>query len=643
MSLLPRTEPLSERERCLIDVVKDSYQSSRQSGQVVCIEDLWQSFPESMQLIALAELLLLEFRLRRAADDTFSLADYSQRFPGQSVLIADLFAQDAASDSTPATIARLVETTDFAETLIVGLSPDQPNFPKVTVTLDEKLVPQQFGRYQIERELGRGGMGAVYLALDEQLDRKVAIKIPFFKDEEDRVEAVERFYREARAMATVRHANLCPVFDVGQFEQWHFLTMAFIDGQTLADKLKEAGSLPVIQAVTLMKTVALAMQNAHEAGIVHRDLKPSNIMLTSDLEPIIMDFGLARRQREGEVDLTSSGTIMGSPSYMSPEQVESRLSEIGPATDVWAMGVILYQMLAGKRPFEGSVASIFGQIVSCEPEPPSSLQTEVSPELDAVCLKAMSKSPSQRQASAAELAKDLSQSLAPSGEASVSIHLELNSGITSSQSMTIGRGETVSVSRSRREVVRRQVTVAIFNYEADDSSLNQSSGSHSELLHQQSQSFAAFISERVAQLGGVTVPSSGQEVIACFGFPQAVDDAPQRAVRVALQVMRDLATSGASNLSLPSATEAWVVVHVGEAAVEERKTLQGMEVSLAGEAHSTATRLSTVAEPGMIVISSVTHQQIGSSFECKSLGERRVRGLAQPVELFKVAIDATSS
>ena len=120
-----------------------------------------------------------------------------------------------------------------------------------------------------------------------------------------------------------------------------------------------------------MKTVALALHKAHEAGIVHRDLKPSNIMLTSELEPIVMDFGLARRESAGEIDITQSQAVLGSPAYMAPEQVEARHDEVGPATDVYAMGVILYQMVTGQRPFQGSMASIFGQIVSREPDPPS--------------------------------------------------------------------------------------------------------------------------------------------------------------------------------------------------------------------------------------------------------------------------------
>ena len=562
------------------------------------------------------------------------------------------------------------ETAAIEPTLMVERGRQIPHSATEASARDRKTIPEQFGRYRIERELGRGGMGAVYLAHDGQLDRKVALKIPFFKDEDD-IEAIERFYREARAMATVQHANLCPVFDVGQFEQWHFLTMAFIDGQPLSKQLKEAGTLATIHAVTLLRKVAIAVQKAHESGIVHRDLKPSNIMLTSDHEPIIMDFGLARRRSPGEAELTQSGAVFGSPAYMAPEQVEARHHEIGPATDVYALGIILYQLVTGHRPFEGSTASIFGQIVSRTPAPPSSLRRDLPPDLDAICLKALSKSPSQRHASAAEFAEDLTRFLARSGDLSptMSFRPDPDSKSTGSKSGSDHASDVSSASRSRREAELRQVTIAIFNYESDDSSLADASASHSEQLHEQAQSFAAFVSEQVAKLGGVTVLGSGQEVITCFGFPQAFEDAAQRAVRVALQVMGDFAASGRSpgpcglddsamvgnhpthkgsgysspnNSNLPHAKQAWVTIHSGEAVAEELGDATGSGISLVGDARNMAVRLNTIAEPGSIVLSAITHQRVALFFECESLGAQRVRGMAQPVELFKVIKEAAS-
>ena len=274
-------------------------------------------------------------------------------------------------------------------------------------------IPREFGRYRVIRLLGQGGMGAVYLALDQQLGREVALKIPTIRRDDQ--SAVERFFREARAMATMQHQHLCPVFDVGEHAGQLFMTMAFISGQTLAQVLNERGTLPEAMVAAFLRKVALALHRAHTAGIVHRDLKPANIMLNADGEPVVMDFGLARFNRAGEAEITQSGAIMGSPAYMAPEQVESQLDRIGPATDVYALGVILYQMLCGRRPFEGSAVSVLRQIGVKTPERPQSIRSDVSAELEAICLKAMSTEIEARYPTADALAEALKQFLRQAG------------------------------------------------------------------------------------------------------------------------------------------------------------------------------------------------------------------------------------
>ncbi len=640
-----RNESLNPLDQHSLNVAKDAFRSSWESGLPLRIEDCLQVFSDSLRPTALRELLLLEANFRRAAGDPCSLAEYATRFPEHAELIAQVFSASLPLNKTPSANSPKGETIDNGLTLLVGGQQNLQQSAPVNPSTDTKSVPKQFGRYHIDRELGRGGMGVVYLAHDAQLDRKVALKIPFFKDDEDGPESVERFYREARAMATVQHANLCPVFDVGKFERWHFLTMAFIDGQPLSKHLKDAGTLATNDAVTLLRKVAAAVQKAHESGIVHRDLKPSNIMLTSDNEPVIMDFGLARRRSAGEAELTQSGAVFGSPAYMAPEQVEARHNEIGPATDVYALGVILYQLLTGHRPFEGSAASIFGQIVSRPPASPSSFRSDLPPEIDAICLKALAKSPSERHASAAEFAdelarfSDMPRDLSPT----ISFRPDLDSRSAGARSGSDRDSDTPSVSRSRRDAELRLVTIAIFNYETDESSFVESSAaSHSEQMHEQAQSFASFVSEQVARLGGVTVLGSGQEVITCFGFPQAFEDAAQRAVRVALQVMNELAATAPNSVGMPAAGQAWVTIHSGEAVAELLSDAKGAGISLVGDARNMAVRLNSVAELGSIVLSSVTHQRVALYFECETLGAQRVRGMAQPVELFKVVKEAAS-
>ena len=212
-------------------------------------------------------------------------------------------------------------------------------------------------------------------------------------------------------MATLRHANLCPVFDVGEIAGVHYLTMAFIDGHPLTDYLKKGKPLPSRRVAAVIRKLAIALDIAHKAGIVHRDLKPANIMIDEHKEPIIMDFGLARRQIEGEAELTHSGAILGTPAFMSPEQVEGRQDKIGPVTDVYALGVILYQMICGQLPFSGTVGSVMAKILTEEPRTPHEVNSDVDLGLQAVCQKAISKAIDGRYASAQELAADLAKVL----------------------------------------------------------------------------------------------------------------------------------------------------------------------------------------------------------------------------------------
>jgi len=269
-------------------------------------------------------------------------------------------------------------------------------------------IPNPFGRYNITRLLGRGGMGAVFLAHDTQLDRPVAIKIPTFRGTLSASQK-ERFFREARAVASLRHPNICPVLDVEEEQGILYLTMAFIDGQTLATKLA-AGAMEQTGAGKLIRRVARAMQAAHELGTIHRDLKPANIMIDDDGSPVVMDFGLARKgEADGEdeqpaaastvvdVGLTQVGSVLGTPAYMPPEQATGDLDAIGPRSDVYSLGAVLYECLTGKRPFEGpDTASVIKKILHT---PPRRLRDHVQgldPALEAVCLKALAKRPEDR-------------------------------------------------------------------------------------------------------------------------------------------------------------------------------------------------------------------------------------------------------
>jgi len=257
----------------------------------------------------------------------------------------------------------------------------------------------KFGRYQIIREIGKGAMGTVYLAEDTHIGRQIALKTPHFK-EDPTGEQAERFFREARAAGNLRHPNICPIHDFGQIDGKHFISMAYIEGRPLSAFIRPDKPQTERQILIVVRKAALALQEAHDHGIVHRDLKPANIMVDKKSEPIIMDFGLARQTlRESDIRLTQTGNIIGTPAYMSPEQVGGEPDKIGPPTDQYSLGVILYELLTCQLPFRGSVMAVMSQVLTSEPPPPSQLRSDLDPRIEAVCLKMMAKKPSERFAS----------------------------------------------------------------------------------------------------------------------------------------------------------------------------------------------------------------------------------------------------
>jgi serine/threonine protein kinase len=286
---------------------------------------------------------------------------------------------------------------------------------------------ESFGRYQIARQLGRGAMGAVYLAYDSQLQRYVALKTPFLGDNPL---TVQRFYREARATAQLRSPFICPIYDVGQISGIYFISMAFIDGKSLGQVIADGQLRNLDRIAEIVKKIARGLQKAHDQGIIHRDLKPDNIMLDGDGEPIVMDFGLARRM-DDEVQITMAGRILGTPAYMSPEQVEGNSKKIGPPTDIYSLGAVLYQMLTMRLPFQGSLTAVLRKVGSEEPPKPSSIAPEVianSP-LERICLKMMAKKISDRYASMADVVAALDGKL--EGEQTLAAKPSLFKKITS--------------------------------------------------------------------------------------------------------------------------------------------------------------------------------------------------------------------
>ncbi len=407
-----------------IDELCVEFEGALASGQRLSIETCLKRAGASLQPTLFRELLETLLTFQRRSGQPVAAAEFLNRFLTYTAIVEDVFAGLPDMVSSEATV-----TIENFDTESLELPHAESEAPADDSPLDETIVtpkfrpaeasgqssvelPCRFGRYELRQLLGQGGMGSVYLAYDPDLDRKIAIKFPGFEDRPDiRKIAIERFRREARSMATLHHPHLCPVYDVGEIDGQHYLTMAYVEGQSLT-----GASLSQADAVRVVAMTARAVQAAHDEGIIHRDLKPSNILLNAKGEPVVMDFGLASRDAVAEAELTHSGVIIGSPAYMAPEQVEAAHDKIGPQTDVYALGVILYQLLTDRRPFEGAGLSVLGQISSGErPAPPSQIAA-VSPSLEAVCLKAMAHDRGDRFQSAAELAEALDRALADSDE-----------------------------------------------------------------------------------------------------------------------------------------------------------------------------------------------------------------------------------
>jgi serine/threonine protein kinase len=317
------------------------------------------------------ELLLLEVDYRCQAGEQLTPDDYHPRFPHDGELIREVFRRSFDPADAPA--------------------------------LGTKV--RYFGDYQLLEEIARGGMGIVYKARQLSLNRVVALQLVLsgqFASEEE----VERFRREAEAAANLDHPNIVAIHEVGQHEGQQYFSMAYVEGRSLAEIIRKSPLSPV-QAARYVETVARAVEYAHQQGTLHRDLKPANILIDRDVQPRIPDFGLARRV-EADSELTNSGQILGSPSYMPPEQASAEHGTVGPSSDVYALGAVLYDRVIGRPPFQAETPpDTLPRVLGSEPASPRSLNPSVPRDLETICLKCLEKEPKNRYLTARELAEEL--------------------------------------------------------------------------------------------------------------------------------------------------------------------------------------------------------------------------------------------
>ena len=332
------------------------------------------------------------------------LADYLGRVDdGQSVDREAFIAEhaefaDALRDYfQTAQWLQSLEPNSASDTIDWNRSEDIQHLPMGTI--------RYFGDYELLEEIARGGMGVVYKARQIKLDRIVAVKM-ILAGQFATTESIQRFRSEATAAANLRHPHIVPIYEIGEQDGHHFYSMGLVEEKSLAELISH--ELPDAQATAaIMIKIASAVQYAHEHGVIHRDLKPANILIDHTGQPLITDFGLAK-QVEGDSELTQTGQVLGTPSYMPPEQATGRLELIGPPADVYALGAIMYALLTGRPPFLASTTiQILQQVLSNEPVPPHRITPNVSRDLETLCLKCLDKDMTGRFASAEELVEEL--------------------------------------------------------------------------------------------------------------------------------------------------------------------------------------------------------------------------------------------
>jgi serine/threonine protein kinase len=400
--------PLSAELR--IDAVCRSFEAAWQAaaagGTRPRIEEYLGATAPPEREALLAELLKVELHYRRGERPTAD--EYRRRFPQHERLITHLFEQLAAAPG-PQREGGGRETVRVAAGQETGTDPNRTEAEALPGTGAGEAggaagLPAVPG-YEVLEVLGRGAMGVVYKARHVKLNRLVALKMILSGAHAGEPE-LARFRSEAEAVARLQHPNVVQIHEIGEHAGLPYFSLEFVDGGSLQQHLAGTPQQPGA-AAQLLETLARAVHAAHEKGIVHRDLKPANVLLTRDGVPKVSDFGLAK-QLDADSGRTQSGAILGTPSYMAPEQAAGRTKEVGPPADVWALGAILYEALTGGPPFRGAtVRDTLEQVCTREPVPPRQWQPKVPRDLETICLKCLHKEPHRRYASALALAEDL--------------------------------------------------------------------------------------------------------------------------------------------------------------------------------------------------------------------------------------------